>query len=150
MRNSIIGSIISIIILFIGLIVLPIYYMGIITYRDDLNKVQNAGWEFIDKVSDTGIVSEGTLADLNLAIAACSSTYEISVIKEAKVTNPTGVGNETITEWIYSENIDDWNSGDIITLRINQTNRNLFQRISAGVVNVLYNMKDMTFSAMIR
>ena len=53
MRNSVVSTILSIIILFISLIVLPSFFIGVINWRTDMNTCQVAARNFVDMVMTT-------------------------------------------------------------------------------------------------
>lgn len=149
MRSSITGTVIGIVLLFYSMIVLPMYYLGCVQWRDDMNMVQNSTRNFIDKVIDTGEMSEDAVADFNLALASCSSTFSYKIYHEQIVTNP-GLGGKTITTWIYTENMDDWNVGDIITVEVKQVSQNFFQRVSSMMIGLVYSNKSCTMAGMVR
>ena len=70
MKVSIAGMATQIFILFFSLIVLPIYFMSIIQYYKDVNRIQVAERNFIDYVIDNRQVSNAALSELNLWVAA--------------------------------------------------------------------------------
>lgn len=148
MRNSLTGLVMGIVILFLSLFVIPLYYIGCIQWRDDMNMVQNSTRNFIDKVIDTREMSEDTIADFNLALASCSSTFSYKVLHEEIVTNPNEGG--TVTTWIYTDNLEDWNSGDLITVEVKQVSQNFFQRISSMMIGLVYANKSCTMCGMVR
>ena len=153
MRNSTVGLIIGIVILFLGFNVQTIYFIGCIQWRDDVNTVQNATRNFVDSVIDTGEIAEDTLADFNLALASCQSTYAYKIYHEEIVTNPdptTGDPNATKTTWIYTDDLDNWNTGDFITVEVKQVSENFFQRISSSMLSMVFGNRDCTLSGMVR
>ena len=52
MKSSIVGTTIAIIVLFVGLVIVPIYQLSLITWRDDLTKVQTETRNYVDKIID--------------------------------------------------------------------------------------------------
>lgn len=148
MRNSLTGLVMGIVILFLGMLVEPLYYIGCVQWRDDMNMVQNSTRNFIDKVIDTREMSEDTIADFNLALASCSSTFSYKILHEEIVTNPNEGG--TVTTWIYTDNLEDWNSGDLITVEVKQVSQNFFQRVSSMMMGLIYSNKSCTMCGMVR
>lgn len=158
MRVNMIGIILGIIIVFLSLIVLPVYYIGVINWRDDMNTCQVSARNFVDMVIDNGQVTDKALSDLNLSLASCSGTFTYEYYKEAKVTNPS-VKNENgeivgfvETTWNYTE-VDKnttWNEGDLITIVIKQKKLNLFQRLSASITGNTVGAIDVRLSGMVR
>ena len=153
MRSSPVAIAISIVILFIGLIVLPSYYIGIVNWRNDMDTAMTAGRDFIDKAIDTRQISQDMEDDLNLALAGCSAHFSYSVVREIPITNPTAGNNgkETYPSYIQSENLkEEFQTGDIITIEIKQESDTLFQRIAQTFLSTAYAKKTIRFSAMVR
>lgn len=146
MRTSIVGVVISIIVLFYSLIVLPTYFIGIIQWRDDMNSCQTAARNFVDMVTDNGNISERAITDLNLSLAGCYSTYTYEIYREEKITNPTE------TSWVYVDIEDDtlWRTGDIVTIEITQEGSNIFYKISSMLLGVSYQKITVRLAGMVR
>ena len=152
MRNSIVGVVIGVIILFLSLIVLPTYFLGIVDWRNDMNICQTAARNFIDMVIDNGEVTDKALSDLNLSIASCSSTFTYKYFKEEKVTNPGEEIGTAEVAWVYVE-IDEnteWHTGDIVTIVIEQEGLNLFQKLASALLGQSYNTMEIRLSGMVR
>lgn len=151
MKSSIMGQIVGILILFIGLIILPTYYIGIVNWRDDMNTCQNAARNFVDMVIDNQQITDKAVSDLNLELAGCNSTYVYTVYREEKATNPDGQGG-FIATWNHVEITDDtvWRQGDIVTIEISQRGLNIYQRISALMLGTGYTKIDVRLSGMVR
>ena len=153
MRNSIVATVIGIIILFVSLIVLPAYFLGIIHWRSDMNTAQTAARNFVDMVIDNGQITDKALSDLNLSLSGCSSTFTYEYFREERVINPDPVHTGQVkVEWVYTAVDDDtiWNSGDLCTIVITQRNMNLFQRLSAMLLGSSYNNMEIRLTGMVR
>lgn len=151
MRNSLPGTIVGIIIIFLGLVVLPTYFIGIVNWRDDLNTCQTAARNFVDMVIDNGQVTDKALADLNLSLASCSSTFTYEYYREEKVANPGATGGVKVT-WNYAEVDDDtvWRTGDICTIVITQQGMSVYQRIASAILGTSYSNIEIRLSGMVR
>lgn len=151
MRNSIVGVILGVIILFIGMVLMPIYYVAVMNWRDDMNTAQTAARNFVDSVIDTKEVSEEALTDLNLALATTTCNFNYKYYRETKVVNPNGSG-ATHTTWQAAEIKSDtiWKTGDIITIEITQTSDGLFQRFAMGFLGMGFNRREVRLSGMVR
>ena len=149
MKTSVIGSIMGIILLFLLLIIGPIYHMSLITWRDDLTKVQTETRNYIDKIIDTSLNTEGYQEDYNLALASCSNTYTYKLEHFARATNPDGRGG-TVTTWMISNDLTNFSKGDIVKITVVQKSYNIFQKISQNMLGMQYVNKDLTFAAMVR
>ena len=151
MKNSIMGMIVGIMILFIGLIIMPTYYIGIVNWRDDMNTCQSAARNFVDMVIDNQQITDKAVSDLNLDLAGCKSTFVYTVYREEKVTNPDGNGG-FITTWnhVDIENNTKWRQGDIVTIEVTQRGLNIYQRISALFLGTGYTKIGVRLSGMVR
>lgn len=140
------GIILSVIILFISLIVLPTYFVGVIQWRDDMNTCQTAARNFVDMVIDNGQITERAATDLNLSLGGCYSTFTYQVYREEKITNPTGIS------WVYVdiENDTVWRTGDIVTIEITQQGSNIFQRLSSMLLGTSYQRVSVRLAGMVR
>lgn len=152
MRNSITGIVIGVIILFIGAILLPIYFIACINWRDDMNTAQTAARNFVDKVIDTREVSEEALTDLNLALATTTCNFNYTYYRETKVVNPGETDGSTHTTWQPAEITSNtiWKTGDIVTIEITQTSDGLFQRFAQGFLGMGFNRREVRLSGMVR
>ncbi len=151
MRQSVVSNVLGIIILFIMLIVLPSYYLGIINWRNDMNTCQSAARNFVDMVIDNGQINDKALSDLNLSLASCSSTFTYTYYREEKTTNPDGMGGAKTT-WNYVEVSPDtvWRSGDICTIVITQKGLSVYQRIASAILGTSYSRIEVRLSGMVR
>lgn len=152
MRISIAGLATQVFILFISLVVLPVYFMSIIQYYKDINRIQIAERNFVDSVIDNRQVSDATLSELNISIAAVSTPVTVSIKREVRIVDPSAVAGKVETQWVYVEwhQNDDWNQGDIITVSVEQNNANIMQQLSSVFLGSGYNNLKMDLSAMVR
>ena len=153
MRNSIMGLVLGVIVLFVGMILMPIYYNACMDWRDDMNTAQTAARNFVDKVIDTRTVSEEALTDLNLALATTTCNFTYKYYRETKVVNPDTSGvSVTHTTWQAAEITDStiWKTGDIITIEIEQSSVGLFQRFAQGFLGLGFNRRTVRLSGMVR
>lgn len=159
MRSSIVGTILGAIILFVSLIILPIYFVSIINWRDDMNTVQTAARNFVDMVIDNGQITDKALSDLNLSLAGCTGTFTYEYYKEEKTTNPavkvddtgaTYTTTETTWNTVEVGNNTVWREGDLVTIEIHQSGMNLFQRLASATMGSYFTNVDVRLSGMVR
>lgn len=153
MRQSIVSNVIAIIILFVSLIVLPSYFIGIINWRSDMNTCQTAARNFVDMVIDNGKISDKALTDLNLSIASCSGDFVYEYYREEKVVNPDHdhAGQYIVTYAHVDVDKDtEWRTGDIVTIVVTQKSMNLFQRLSNALMGASYNNIEIRLAGMVR
>ena len=151
MRNSLVANVLGVILLFLSLIVLPTYFIGIVNWRDDMNTCQTAARNFVDMVIDNGQITEKAISDLILSLASCTSTFTYEYYREEKTTNPDGAGG-SVTTWNYAEVSPDtvWRSGDICTIVITQRGMSVYQRIAAAILGTASNRIEIRLSGMVR
>jgi hypothetical protein len=152
MKVSIAGMAVQIFILFFSLIVLPIYFMSIIQYYKDVNRIQTAERNFVDYVIDNRQVSDAALSELNLSIAAVSTPVKVEIKRETRVINPGSTAGAVDVSWIAAEydNTTIWDQGDLITVTVKQEQANIMQQISSVFLGSSYNNLNMRLTAMVR
>lgn len=152
MKTSVAGMAVQIFILFLSIIILPIYFMSIIQYYKDVNRCQIAARNFVDYVIDNRQVSESALAELNISLAAVSTPCSAEVKRETRVIDPADESNETEIKWVYTEWDKDtvWYQGDLVTVEIKQESVNLLQQIAGVFLGTNYSNMDIRLVAMVR
>lgn len=153
MRYSVVGTILGIVILFLSIIVLPAYFVGIVNWRDDLNTCQTAARNFVDQVIDNEQITDRALSDLNLSLAGCHSTFTYEYFREEKVTNPDPAHpGQSLTSWSNTI-VDDstvWRQGDIVTIVIEQQGMSLYERLAGAILGTAYSKVSIRLSGMVR
>lgn len=152
MRQSVVGIIVSIVILFVSIIVLPTYFIGVINWRSDMNECQTAARNFVDMVIDNGSITEKAMTDLNLSIASCHGAFTYEYFREEKIVNPTASNGDYKATWVHVE-VDEntkWRTGDICTIVIKQRSASLFQRLSSVLLGTSFNNIEIRLSGMVR
>ena len=154
MRVSIAGMAAQIFILFISLIILPIYFMSIIQYYKDINRIQVAERNLVDYVIDNRQVSNECLAEFNIALAGVTTPVKADIQREIRVINPSHDPSAERAEvtWAYTEWDTNtlWYQGDLITVSVKQEGSNLMQQISQLFLGSDYNKLDNQLVAMVR
>ncbi len=152
MKTSVAGMAVQIFILFLSIIILPIYFMSIIQYYKDVNRCQVAARNFVDYVIDNRQVSEAALAELNISLAAVSTPVSATVKRETRVIDPADASNETEIKWVYTEWDEDtvWYQGDLVTVEITQETVNMLQQISGVFLGTNYSNMDIRLVGMVR
>lgn len=152
MRTSIAGMAVQVFILFLSIIILPIYFMSIMQYYKDLNKCQVAARNFVDYVIDNRQVSESALAELNISLAAVSTPVSSTVKRETRVIDPAEAAGETSIKWVYTEWDENtvWYQGDLVTVEIEQESINMLQQIAAVFLGANYSNMNIRLVGMVR
>ena len=83
------------------------------TKRSILNEMTN----FVDKVTDSGYVSDAMLSDFYLGCSSHGAIVDVTVQRYIKVVNPDGSGG-TYTTYVLSDQINNWNRSDIVKVKV--------------------------------
>lgn len=152
MKISIAGMATQVFLLFISLIVLPIYFMSIIQYYKDVNRIQIAERNFVDYVIDNRQVSDAALSELNISVAAVSTPVTVKVQRETRVIDPAITPGEVDVKWVYAEWDDHttWLQGDLVSVECKQESANVMQQLSAVFLGSAYNNLNMRLTGMVR
>ena len=152
MRISIAGMATQVFILFISLIILPIYFMSIIQYYKDINRIQTAERNFVDYVIDNRQVSDAAMSELNISIAAVSTPVTVSIKRETRIIDPSTTLGEADVQWVYVEweQGSRWLQGDLVTVEVKQEAANIMQQIAAVFLGSSYNNLNMRLVGMVR
>lgn len=132
------------------LFVVPTYYIGIIQWRDDMHIMQNETRDLVDRVIDSGELTTEMIDDYNLTIASCSMTFSYEIVHEVPVINPGSTEGAITTSYVVSEDIYNWNTGDIITVKVKPTGYNLAQVLAISLIGSNYATQELPFAAMVR
>jgi len=95
---------------------------------------------FVDEVTDTGVLTEKHAADLYLACSAYGPVCDVQILRFAKVVNPDpkSPGNTYIT-YVGADDIYTWNEGDLVRVKVTEVGM-------TGMANFLYNALGLTMA----
>ncbi len=76
---------------------------------------------FVDEVSDSGVLNEKKVSDLYLACNAYGPACNVTITRYTRQVNPKpGATGETYTTYAVSGNIYSWNQGDLIKVDVDE------------------------------
>ena len=159
MRHSTAAIVFSCIIVFLGLIIMPIYYLGIIQWRDDMNDAMVASRNFVDSIIDTGSISEDMENDFALTLASCDMGFTYKIERETKYASPNEplIGNTSAykyanatVSYVYTDDLTHFTKGDIVSITVTPTKFSAWQRIAMLMLNGTFSKKEIHYSAMVR
>lgn len=143
------SKIIGLVIVFIMLVLGPTLrsvQMDSITQRRELyNEVTN----MLDNITDSGEVTNQTLEDFYLGIASKGIPVDVKIERYVKIVNPDGKGGTYYT-YTYSDNINDWNKGDVCKIKVTQLTSTNLQRLAYNISKMSTKSLDFTFSGRVR
>lgn len=95
---------------------------------------------FIDEITDTGVLDEKHLADLYLACSTYGPVVDVQVLRYVRVVNPDPKNpGDTYTTYVGSDNIYQWNKGDLIKVKVTEVG-------PTGLASFLYNVFGLTMA----
>jgi hypothetical protein len=151
MRSAIPGTVIGIILATFMLVIAPLYYIGIVEWARSQSEVMSDTTELVDKVVDTRVLTEDMRADFNLALASKVYNYRATIMRETKIINPDPLlTGETYTTYVVTDNLSEWEQGDIITVEVEETGGNMFRVIAQGLLGLNIDDNSFRFTARIR
>lgn len=149
MKISIPSLILSVIVVFVGLIVMPLYYISVVQWRNDYETIHNEARNLVDKIIDTREYTDVMEEDFNLAIATLNNTFTAKVTREVKVVNPDGAGG-TYTTYIVTDDNDEYAQGDFVTVTVEQVGVSPWQALSLRLLGVNSYRDKVVYSGRVR
>ena len=153
MKISIAGMVTQVVILFLGIVILPIYYMSIIQYYKDVNRIMVAERNLIDYVIDNKQVADSALSEFNITTAAVSTSVDVTITRETRIIDPSDDSPSKVdVKWVATDWDKDtvWLQGDLITVNVKQDSSNIMQQISGIFLGSMYSNLDMPMTGMVR
>lgn len=143
----------QVVILFLGIVILPIYYMSIIQYYKDVNRIMVAERNLIDYVIDNKQVADSALSEFNITTAAVSTSVDVTITRETRIIDPSADSPSKVdVKWVAVDWDKDtvWLQGDLITVNVKQDSSNIMQQISGIFLGSMYSNLDMPMTGMVR
>lgn len=149
--KNVIGSLISVILIFFMLCITPIFYLSTIEYAKSSMQALSATRNLVDEVIDTGTLSDTTLADYNLLMASMSDYYSVKIIHKAKVVSPDPLRpGYTYTTYVVVDDLKTFTTGDEIMVIVRPLGENMFQSLSSTFLNMRTSREGFTLVGKVR
>jgi hypothetical protein len=113
--------------------------------RSILNEITN----FIDKVTDTGEVNDIMLADFYLGCSSYGPVVDVKIDRFIKIVNPDGSGG-TYTTYVLSDEISEWNQGDIVNVKVTAIDYSGAQRLMQYFLKLITPKPEFELAGMVR
>lgn len=154
MSKNFIGTVILVAVVVAGFLFMPVYYMAQIDMARAQEELLNETQLFLDKVADTHKITEADLEDFTLAMAGTTVPVKFEIFREARQVNPdpasTTVPKATYTSWVPTDQIYEYDNGDIVIIRVSQVGDNFYQSFSIRALGMYTPRVDFTLSRMVR
>lgn len=93
----------------------------------------------MDKVKDTGQLTDADKSDFYLALATTGVIYEVTMTRKLKVVNPAqGSTGKIQTTYITLEDNSVYNQGDLFELKVRAVNYTGIQKVTAALLSIVY------------
>lgn len=123
--KDIIGNVTTIIAVGILLVIMPMYYTGIIQWSRSSVQVLAYTRNVIDEVIDTRNLSQDTLDDFALNLSSLSEQYSYKITRKALIIEPVpDKPGETYSVYTVTDDITKYNQGDLIIIDVEQIGTN--------------------------
>ncbi|MDX8360769.1 hypothetical protein [Cytobacillus sp. IB215316] len=146
---DIINKIIGVFLAFALLVAGPLVISTLMSELEMKRSVMNETTNFIDKVTDIGVIDDGDVGDFNLGISSHGTAINATIKRFVRVVNPDGTGG-TYTTYTLSDNINTWNKGDIIQVHVEAIDYTGGQRIMHRLLKFAMPKFEFTLSGMVR
>lgn len=154
MSKNIIPQLLLTALVIAGFLFMPIYYSSLIDMAKSQEILLNEVQLFIDKVSDTNIITQADLEDFTLAMSGTSIPIKFEIFREARQVNPdpasTTIPRKTYTTWVPTDEIYEYDDGDIIIIDVDQVGKNFYQSFSLRALGMYTPEVSFRLSRMVR
>lgn len=145
------STIISIIVAWVSMCVVPIFYICIILYARTTVTVLFETRNLIDEVIDTGTLTEDTLDDYYLSLASTTSYYDVTITHKVSVVNPDPTNpGEIYTTYVVVDDIYNYNRGDRIVVKVEPVGQNLYQVLVRTFLSIMVEDEGFTLAGRVR
>lgn len=111
--------------------------------------VMNEMTNLINRVADSGRLTDEDLTDFYLGISSYGMTMDATIKRYAKVVNPDGAGG-TYVSYVLNDDNTSWNKGDIIQVNVNAIDFTAAQHIRHRLLHMNPPKFEQTLAAMVR
>lgn len=143
--NKTIGVLLAFVLLVGAPLILNTMSKDLTMKRGILNEMTN----LINKVTDSGKMTEQDVADFYLAVSSYGVTMDATIQRYIKVVNPDGAGG-IYTSYVLSDDLSTWNKGDIIKVTVRAVDYTGAQRIQYRFLRFTPNKFEETLAGMVR
>lgn len=143
--NKVIGVLLAFTLLVGAPLIITAMGKDLTMHRSVLNEMTN----LIDKVSDNGRLSSQDLSDFYLGISSHGMTMDATIQRYMRVVNPAESGG-TYATYMISDDLDRWNTGDIIKVTVKAIDYTGAQRIQNRLLRLTPLKLEHTLAGMIR
>ncbi len=157
MKQTVPSIVVLLIAIVVAIVITPVYYIGIIQWRNDQEICIVEARNLADKIIDTRQYTTEMESDFNLALATMHGTYTGEVKREIMMVNPDPnydssdpEASKTYTSYVVTDDLSHWNQGDYVTVTIKPVGHSLLQSISMRLLGAYYDTDPISFKGRVR
>lgn len=143
--SKILGIVLAFILLVFAPLTINMLSNDLTMKRASINEVTN----FIDRVTDTGRITEIELKDFYLGCASHGVSADVKIKRYEKVINPDNAGG-TYVSYILSSDIYNWNRGDVLQVTFKAVDWTGAQRILWQLLRLSQPKFEFTLAGKVR
>ncbi|GMQ55940.1 hypothetical protein AN1V17_03320 [Vallitalea sediminicola] len=143
--NRVIGLFLA----FILLIIAPLYLQSLSRDLTIKRSILNEMTNFIDKVTDTGHISDLDKTDFYTGCSSYGAVVDVKIKHYMRIVNPDGNGS-TYSTYVLTDKITDWNQGDIIEVDVKAIDYTSAQKLTSRFSKVSAPPLNFQLAGMIR
>ena len=133
--NKILG-----VILCLALIIIMLSTVMVTDYLQATRSIVAEVTNFVDEVTDTGVLTPAHLSDLYMACASYGIQADVQVVRYVKVINPDPTDpDSTIRNYVVNEDIYNWKQGDLVKVNVSSIGQ-------TGMMSFLYHVFGLNVS----
>lgn len=143
------GRVVLVILVFIQMVMIP---LTIITFTDDLTDkrmLMNEVTNLIDKVTDTGKLTDLQRSDFYLGVSSHGVVCDTEILRYVKVVSPDGHGG-TVVSYVVADDTSTWNQGDIVKVSIEAIDYTGAQKLSQMFLHLFVRKVDFSLAGSVR
>lgn len=148
--TNFINTIIGVFIGFFTIIVSAFLLLGLQSDLQTQRVVLNETTNLIDKIKDTGVLSDADKADYYLALSTTGTIFEVDIIREMKVVNPRdSVSGEIVTSYVNVPDTSVYNQGDLVTVNVRAVDYTGAQKLMRMLISVINDKLEISLVGLV-
>ena len=149
--RSVFSTVMTIIIVFVEVTLVPMLYLGINAWSRDDFKAQRIASSLVDEIIDTRQLDEERLADFNLSVAELYGHYKGTVERQMEVIQPDPANpGKTYSVYLDVDDITQYNQGDLVIVTIENIGYNAAMAMACQLFNLPIYTEPIRFPARVR
>ena len=147
--SDFVNRVIGLFLVFILLVIAPLLIQSLSRDLTIKRSILSEMTNFIDKVTDTGKITELDLTDFYTGCSSYGAVVDVQIKHYIRVINPDGKGS-TYSSYVLSDKLTNWDQGDIIEVDVKAIDYTGAQKIAAYFNKVSSPKLNFQLAGMVR